>query len=265
MSHHRQRKPFLRLRSLYIWHRHLGVVAALFAVMLSITGLLLNHTDTLQLGSRFIGNRFLLDWYGVAPPATIRSFAAGSVYINQIEDRLFFDAQPIHAQQGMLVGATRSDDLLIIAMEQALLLYSVKGELIEQLSSTTGLPIPINRIGMDPQSRLILQSNDKLYQADKQLLHFHGSMESPDNILWSTPVQAPYSLNALLTQNYRGNIISVERFLLDLHSGRLLGKLGIVIIDLAGLALLALALSGLFLWHQQYKKRQAHRLTSKRH
>jgi len=51
-----------------------------------------------------------------------------------------------------------------------------------------------------------------------------------------------------LLDQYRGSGLSWERLLLDLHSGRLFGSVGVFIIDLAGIALLLIALSGVWVW-----------------
>ncbi|MFT5351416.1 MAG: hypothetical protein ACI9MF_002239 [Gammaproteobacteria bacterium] len=47
---------------------------------------------------------------------------------------------------------------------------------------------------------------------------------------------------------YRGKGLSLERILLDLHSGRLLGNAGVFIVDLAALFFVFLALSGSWMW-----------------
>ncbi len=48
--HPKARSRAKLLRSLYVWHRYLGLSAALFVILLSATGLALNHTELLQHG-----------------------------------------------------------------------------------------------------------------------------------------------------------------------------------------------------------------------
>ena len=60
--------PARRLRrrnTLTIWHRRLGLTAALFVLLLATTGLALNHTDGLRLDERYVGAGWLLRWYGI--------------------------------------------------------------------------------------------------------------------------------------------------------------------------------------------------------
>ena len=42
--------------------------------------------------------------------------------------------------------------------------------------------------------------------------------------------------------------INLERFLLDAHSGRVFGKYGIYVIDVAAILLLILSITGIWLW-----------------
>jgi uncharacterized iron-regulated membrane protein len=47
---------------------------------------------------------------------------------------------------------------------------------------------------------------------------------------------------------YRGRGLSVQRLLLDVHSGRAIARLGPWLMDVVGLALIAVSLFGLLLW-----------------
>ena len=51
---------------LRIWHRSIGALAALFLLMLAITGILLNHNLDLKLEQRHLDWPWLLEHYGVA-------------------------------------------------------------------------------------------------------------------------------------------------------------------------------------------------------
>jgi len=43
-------------------------------------------------------------------------------------------------------------------------------------------------------------------------------------------------------------LLSIERWLQDLHSGRFFGTIGIVVLDIASALLLILAVTGLIIW-----------------
>ena len=51
-----------------------------------------------------------------------------------------------------------------------------------------------------------------------------------------------------IVRHYRGNGMSLERILLDSHSGRIFGTAGVIIYDILALAVGFLAISGLVLW-----------------
>ena len=52
-------------------------------------------------------------------------------------------------------------------------------------------------------------------------------------------------------QAYRGSGLSLERVILDLHSGRIVGQWGVYVVDGAALLFLALVITGLWMWMKQ--------------
>ena len=72
--HHKDKSRAKLLRSLYIWHRYMGLAAALFVIVLAVTGLALNHTQELGLDSNYVKSGALLNWYGVQAPENITSY-----------------------------------------------------------------------------------------------------------------------------------------------------------------------------------------------
>ena len=72
------------------WHGNLGVFAAVLVVILIITGIALNHTERLQLDSKFVNESWLLDWYGMGPDKPPISFKVGEDWLTEIDGHLFF-------------------------------------------------------------------------------------------------------------------------------------------------------------------------------
>jgi len=62
-------------RFLYKLHRYLGLSSAIVLLMLSLTGIALNHTEDLNLDSLMIDSKVILDWYGIKSSETLNSFA----------------------------------------------------------------------------------------------------------------------------------------------------------------------------------------------
>ena len=66
-------------------------------------------------------------------------------------------------------------------------------------------------------------------------------------------ILSAYNMN--VAEELRGRGISLEKFILDLHTGNLFGLSGKIISDIAALALIFLTLSGLYnLWMRKKKK-----------
>ena len=57
-------------------HRWLGLGSIAFVLLLSTTGIVLNHKDDFRLDRMYLSSSWLLDWYGVESPAAEASFAA---------------------------------------------------------------------------------------------------------------------------------------------------------------------------------------------
>ena len=247
MSHHKRHR--IKLKSLYQWHRHLGAAIALFTLMLAITGLMLNHTDELQLARQFVQSSWILDHYGIRPPETVRSYRSTQHWISQWEQRLFLNQKDLGSVNDPLVGALQYQGMVVMALENSLLLYNAQGELIERLGSNEGIPGGISAIGVSDQQKLALKAALGVFTADTELLIWQ---QNPDAItVWTDHHELPAPLSNALLQQYRGKGLSLERLLLDLHSGRFLAHGGVYFMDLVALLLVFLGVSGLWMWTQR--------------
>ena len=65
---------------------------------------------------------------------------------------------------------------------------------------------------------------------------------------WSGSDKLPGNLERTLIRKYRGKGLSLEKLLLDLHSGRIFGGAGVYLIDLSAIIFIILAVSGWWLW-----------------
>ena len=126
------------------------------------------------------------------------------------------------------------------------------GELIERIGAVYGLPAPVSALGLCG-AELCLQSSDKTYLADVQQLSWQQTEVAAT---WSQSQVLPAALHAELTSQSLGSGLDLERVMLDLHSGRLFGNLGVWLVDLAALGLLLLSLSGFWMWYQQARRRR---------
>ena len=244
------------LRSLYIWHRYFGLTTALFVVVLSVTGLALNHTESLQLDARHVQSDTLLDWYGIKAPDTIVSYHAGTHTISQLGNDIYLDLQRVPSAVGTLAGAVEFADLIVAGLDEGLLLFTASGELIEQLGTAAGVPAGIQAVGTDTTGNLVIKTAKGIYQTDENFITWTAA--TGNGIAWAEAAPLEEGLARALRDTWRGSGLSLERVLLDVHSGRILGDAGVWLVDAAALLFLLLAGSGLWLWGRRRASARAH-------
>ena len=255
--HHKQRSPARLLRSLYIWHRYIGIAAAVFVIVLTVTGLLLNHTDELQLDSDYIQSDLLLDWYGINAPGELTGFTSGPVSITAVNDQVFWGNEKLSHVSVPLAGLLVYRDLVVIAAGGGLSLYTTGGELIEKLDHVAGVPADILAIGITAQELLAVKTAQGIYLTDDSMLEWQRAARP--KVVWSEATPVPPELKGVLETAYRGSGLPVERVLLDLHSGRILGRAGVYLVDAAAILFLLLAMSGVWLWARRRASVKTHR------
>jgi hypothetical protein len=258
MTHHK-RKPVRAklLRSLFIWHRHIGLASALFVILLTLTGLLLNHTEDLDLDSRHVQSALVLDWYGIRAPDAMSTYTIGSVTVTQVGTQIYWNTTPIPQAPPPLLGAVATHGLVVIGVEGQLLLFTPEGELIERLDNTADFPAGIQSLGLTAAGDLVAKTAHGSYRADSSILKWHKA--GADSVNWTAPAPPSPALRAALQRAYRGTGLTLERLLLDIHSGRILGSRGIYLVDAAALLFLLLATSGVWLWVRHHANTRKHR------
>lgn len=235
------------------WHRRTGLMAALFVLILAISGLLLNHTSSLELDKHIVDSRMLQTWYGIELPDPPRHFKADYHTLSQHGEQLFIDGQPRLRQQPQLIGVATNPMLMALAFEQELLLISPEGELIERITELPGTGNTITAIGWNKNKQFALQLADNIFIADQDLLNWQKQIDE-QSIDWSQPIMVGADLENEIIAAYVNHDLNYERLLLDLHSGRLFGSWGPYLMDCAALAMILLTFSGLWRCCQGLKK-----------
>ena len=234
-------------RFVLVWHRRLGLAAAPFVLLLVATGVLLNHTDRLGLDRRVAGGEWLLSWYGIDSAAPTEGFAAGDSWISQAGDRIWLDSAPVAESAAPLAGAVWSAPLVAMATTEAVYLFAPDGALVEK-AVPVGVPGPLTGVAAATGGALVLRTASGAWAGDLDLAEWRPVAGSAPPAAWARPQPLPSGIAAGIAQARRGAGLPWERVLLDLHSGRLFGALGPLIMDLAAVALLLLAASGLYNW-----------------
>jgi hypothetical protein len=139
-----------------------------------------------------------------------------------------------------------------------LTLLNRDGELIETLGNAAGVPAGMQAIGTTTDSAIAIKTAHGYYLTDERFLEW--SATDTVEATWSTPSATPPELTQLLQTAYRGYGLTLERILLDLHSGRILGNAGVLLVDAAAVLFLLLAISGIWLWSRRRASARRHTL-----
>lgn len=238
---------FARLHRLrrwcWIWHRRLGLTAALLVLLACVTGILLNHTDALHLDEHKVRQSWLLNFYGIQPPP-LHSLKLGGHWYSELGGEIFRDQQALATCRGQLLGGLDVDGMQVLACQSALVLLDSDGQLLEILDERHQLPVPLTGLGRcDGALCLRTAQGNVLADLDQlswQATHLPGQ--------WAALASPPPVLATALSAQAGGDSLSWERVVLDLHSGRIAGATGVLLMDAAAVLLMFLALSGFWLW-----------------
>jgi hypothetical protein len=96
--------------------------------------------------------------------------------------------------------------------------------------------------------RAVLQSGGNLYRSDEDVTVFEPwAGGTAADVSWSAEVEADAAGLEALQTAWRGQGLTVERLLLDLHSGRILAVPGRLLLDILAIGMILLSISGLVL------------------
>jgi len=230
-----------------IWHRRLGLSVFLLLIFLAISGFALNHSPALKLNKISLSSNWLLSWYGLEKPP-IKGFKLDDKWFYKDGSNLLYaDKQAVAACSAPLLSVAKSSNTLYVLCADTLHLLTENGQLLESFSQLDGLPV---------DAQAISAVDNILYLVtDASVLEFN-----PESLaLNPAPAIDPASLNAITDQlavpesleqqlEDSGPSISLETVILDLHSGRFFGQFGVLVIDIVGLLICILSITGLLAW-----------------
>ena len=249
------------------WHRRSGLIILPVILMLAITGILINHSQSLGWAKTPVYSSWVAWLYGIHDTDIDQGFATGKHWVSQVGDSLYLDQSPIGHCEQPLLGALRWQETIALLCNNRIALYLPDGQLVEEL---TNLPVQASAIGTmatathhspnntsnstsnntsnnTPENgSLLLQANPPYYLDNNS-----WSWQTARSDLtadWATPESLPQELTAQLNSDKPVPGITRERLLLDLHSGRLFGRIGVWVVDAVSIVLIFLALSGTFTW-----------------
>ncbi len=240
-------------KSLKKWHRRAGIVSSFFVLLLSVTGVLLNHTSELGLSQASVNSTVAKSLYGLPSPK-VQSFPfrvdGKNTWLSLVDQSLYYDQNNIFQCDSPLVGVHYTPQNWFLACRNHLVTFDSTFQVVDIDTPAYGLPESINGIGPCGSSFCV---NAKLGSFRYNLKQ--ASWESTNlTPAIARTVAAPTNIKTAIIANYQGDILSWERVVLDIHAGRFIGVIGPWIMDLMAILFIILAMSGVFLWLKSNKK-----------
>jgi hypothetical protein len=232
---------------LHRWHRRIGIVVVIVIVIVCATGLLLNHTGTFDLDARYVSNRLLLNRYNVGAPEPAGGIHLGGHWIVQLGHRVYFDSvESLSGTEG-LVSAIVQGGLLVVAFDNEVVVYAETGDIVDRLTAADGAPALISRVGHTATDLLAVEAAGGVYQLDLENARF-TPLTSGQIVSWNTVGPVPDDVAQRVAKLYRGKGLTLEKLVLDIHSGRIAGNIGVLIVDAVTLAMIFLSITGVVMW-----------------
>ncbi len=231
------------------WHRRIGLSIFVFLVVLAITGVALNHTRALRLDRVSLSNSWLLSWYGIEKPS-FSGFSLNDHWLYHDDNEyLILDMNPVALCQPPLISAASNETRMFALCADSLVILSANGELIEKFTNFDGLPNGTSAV-ISASGGIYLLAETGAMQFNSDTLALTPAADTLDKVgqpaIASQPLPRP--LMQYLQQQGSGPSVSLETVILDLHSGRFFGQIGVWVVDIVGLLIIVLSITGLSVW-----------------
>jgi uncharacterized iron-regulated membrane protein len=239
------------IRFIRHWHARVGVLAALFFLLLASTGLALNHTDTLALAKQQVSASWLMRWYGLKGAVPQQGYLIGNGYVVGDSHRWIMDGHAVPAAQAQLLGVVEVNGLRYLATSDQIRIYQPDGVSIDKMTGGALPALPLHRIGKRDGLVLVDTPQGVFSSADGLTWNQAGEIA----IAWSKPQFLPPEIKAKIEEEFAPGL-PLERVVLDIHSGRIFGRHGPLVMDMAAIFLAILSISGVWIYLRSIRRRQ---------
>ena len=226
-------------------HKFTGIAVCVFLIHLSITGIFLNHTEDLSLDEKYTASPMILALYNISMPNKEESFSVDNHFISRFGNQVFLGNQPVFKSENPIIGVVSFNQMLVIAIENGLVLLTAEGELIEKLTTATGVPANIQKLGT-LNSLLLLKTSKQVWESSDEGQEWRVSDSNFNE--WSNEVVMPDEKMQQIESYFLGKVVSLEQFFLDLHNGNIIKGFGKWLLDIIAIFLLLISISGVWIW-----------------
>ncbi len=230
-----------RRRLFRVWHRRIGLLSSFFLLWIAVTGLLLNHNASLGLeGPTRMGT--LAQWMGVSVYCENAAWPVSSGVLVACENGLYLGDERI-AELATVRAATEAGPWIVVLSDEGLWVLDQQGRLVDVLT------LPAGTDGLRrASSSVVLTAGSQVWELDTELLELRPrGVAELDALSPPVPVAVDAVTAAGFARRASGEALSWSRLLQELHSGRILARVGPRLLDLTAVALIVLALLGIII------------------
>lgn len=231
-------------RALRIWHRRIGIVVANVLLIVSVTGIALNHVAGFQLDRITVSSPALLALYDIPQVSEdVQAYQVNGQYVALVAGRLFIDGKQVLGESGPIVGAAATGEFTAVAEESRVHLFLSDGQFVESIAISR-LESPLVGLASDGET-FVAVTDTGAYAANGSLSRWEP-VDWPERIAPTSSL--PAEVRERINQHLSGTGLPLYRIVLDIHSGRILGHLGPWLMDIAGVLIIILSITGLWMW-----------------
>lgn len=225
------------------WHGLVGAVIVFFLVYLLVSGLPLNHVEILKLDKQEVSYPWLMRWYGIHVADPTQGYLLGKSYLSWEDDKWVLDDKLLSGSAGQPIGAVEVRGINYVATATTLSLYQSDGQLLNKVEKQSLPAHPILALSKMGNNVMLQTSSAVFASVDGQKWEKSSATGMTLSSLQDLPDDVKRRTADILAPG-----ISLQRVLMDVHSGRIFGRYAVWVMDIASLVLLALGLSGFWLY-----------------
>lgn len=215
------------------------MVAALFVLLLAVTGILLNHSHALGFDKKPLQASIWRYVYAAPVQTSVQGFRVGAHWLSSQGGKLYFDNTPL-ADCDSLLGALGRGGQILVVCPRLLLLLTPEGQIIDQADALRGVPSGLSAVGRRGDM-LLLYSDSETFSVTLHDLSVRGVDMTAEEFVRPAILPGPLQRSSLPPE------LTHERLLQDLHSGRILGAWGPWLMDCMAFLFAVMAISGVSL------------------
>ncbi|GKT12437.1 MAG: hypothetical protein ISEC1_P1415 [Thiomicrorhabdus sp.] len=230
-------------------HRSIALFVAAGLLLLTLTGVLLNHSKALQLNDIKIQQPWLLQWYGLSPVEPTQSYQFKQNWLSQLDQQLYWNQIKIRLQ-GDIQQVAKFQSFIFVQLNNKVAFLTDNGEFVDYIQVPFNLESFNKATFISKNQRLYLKVDQQIWQLNHDLTAFNTLNNPSADFFNNTTLQINKPIrplpNDLILQliKQHPSKLSLEKLLLELHNGYFLGSLGPWLLDLFALITMLSIITG---------------------